>query len=122
MKNAINWFEIPVVDLDRARKFYSEVLSITLQTMDFGQLKMAAFPTDGTGVSGALCQGEWYKPGRDGVVVYLNAGDDLSVPLAKVEAAGGAVIMAKKQISEEYGFMAMITDSEGNRVALHSLK
>lgn len=122
MKNAINWFEIPVDNYDRAKKFYSSVLSVTLQEMDFGVVKMAAFPTDGTGVSGALCHGEWYKPSQDGALVYLNGGEDLSVPLSKVESAGGKVIIPKRQISEEYGYMAVIIDSEGNRVAFHSLK
>ncbi|PKL84305.1 MAG: lactoylglutathione lyase [Ignavibacteriae bacterium HGW-Ignavibacteriae-3] len=122
MKNAINWFEIPVDNFDRAKKFYSSVLSVTLHEMDFGVVKMAAFPTDGTGVGGALCHGEWYKPSQSGTLVYLNGGEDLSVPLSRVESAGGEIIIPKRQISEEYGYMAVIIDSEGNRIAFHSLQ
>ncbi len=119
----INWFEIPAADINRAVKFYSKVFAIeNMQQMDFGGFKMAMFPVDQGGLGGALCQGEWYTPSEKGVVVYLNGGDDLSVPLSNVEAAGGKIVMPKKQISEEYGFMAMFIDSEGNRIALHSQK
>jgi predicted enzyme related to lactoylglutathione lyase len=122
MANAINWFEIPAADIDRAEKFYSAVFSVRMQKLDFGPVKMATFPMDETGVSGSLCQGEWYKPGRDGVLVYLNGGEDLSLPLSRVEQAGGKIITPKKQISAEYGYMALILDTEGNRIALHSHK
>lgn len=119
----INWFEIPVKDIARAVKFYSNIFSFeTMQQMDLGGFKMAFFPVEPGGLGGALCQGEWYIPSENGVVVYLNGGDDLSVPLSKVELSGGKILMPKKQITEEYGYMAMFTDSEGNRIALHSLK
>ncbi|MFA7229069.1 MAG: hypothetical protein WC061_08535, partial [Melioribacteraceae bacterium] len=75
MANAINWFEIPVVDIDRAQKFYSNVFSIQMQRMDFGPVKMATFPMDSGGVSGSLCQGDWYKPSSEGVIIYLNGGE-----------------------------------------------
>ena len=123
MKNMINWFEIPVTDINRDVKFYSTIFSFPLmQQMDLGVIKMAFFPAEQDGISGALCQGEWYKPSQDGVVIYLNGGEDLSLPLSKVESAGGKILMSKKQISEQYGFMAMLIDSEGNRIALHSQK
>ncbi|MBA4407768.1 lactoylglutathione lyase [bacterium] len=123
MANVLNWFEIPVLDLDRAVKFYSDIFSYpSMHKMDLGGFQMAIFPMEGDGVGGALCQHESYKPSQEGVVIYLNANPDLSTPLSKVEAAGGKVVMPKKQISPEIGFMAIIIDSEGNRVALHSNK
>jgi predicted enzyme related to lactoylglutathione lyase len=122
MANVLNWFEIPVADLNRAVKFYSEVLGGEFYITDMMGLKMAFFPMEGEGVGGALCQGEWYKPTQDGAVVYLNANPDLSVPLSKVEAAGGKVLMEKKHVTDDIGYMALFIDSEGNRVAFHSNK
>jgi uncharacterized protein len=120
MEPVINWFEIPVTDIDRAVEFYSKVFSIQMQKMDFGGFKMAGFPSDGKSTGGALCQGDFYKPTQDGILIYLNGGEDLSFPLSKVEAAGGKIITAKKQITPEIGFMAVFIDIEGNKIALHS--
>lgn len=123
MANVLNWFEIPVLDLDRAIKFYSTVFSYSsMHQMNLGGLQMAIFPMEGDGVGGALCQHEEYKPSQEGSLIYLNANPDLSIPLSKVESAGGKVLMPKKQISPEIGFMALFIDSEGNRIALHSNK
>jgi predicted enzyme related to lactoylglutathione lyase len=118
-KNWTSWFEIPASDLDRAKAFYETLFGINMPVMDFGALKMAFFPQ--SPVCGAVCSGSWYKPGGDGVVIYLNANPDLAAVLSRVEAAGGKVLQAKKQISPEHGFMALFTDSEGNRIALHSV-
>jgi hypothetical protein len=121
MGNLISWFEIPVLDIERASKFYAEVFSFRdIQKLDLGNFKMALLPVEGDEIGGALCQGEWYKPSKNGVVIYMNGGSDLSAPLSKVEDAGGKILMPKKQISAEFGFMAMFEDSEGNRIALHS--
>jgi uncharacterized protein len=122
--NLLAWFEIPVNDIERAAKFYSAVLGYpTLQHMDFGGFKMAFFPADGTGLmGGALCQGKGYKPSADGALVYFSVNPDLNEALSKVEAAGGKVVASKKIITEEYGYMAIFNDSEGNKIALHSQK
>ncbi|MBM4171933.1 MAG: VOC family protein [Ignavibacteria bacterium] len=122
MANVLNWFEIPVEDLNRAVDFYSKVLGREFQIMDFFGFKMAFFPMESDGVGGGLVQGEPYKPSQDGSLIYLNANPDLAIPLSKVVAAGGKVIAPKKLISEEIGYMALFIDSEGNRVALHSMK
>jgi predicted enzyme related to lactoylglutathione lyase len=121
MKNMLNWFEIPVSDFERGKKFYETIFGIAMQGMDFGGVNMAFFPSD-EGVSGALCAGADYKPSMDGALIYLNANPDLNETLNKVEAAGGKILLAKRQISPEYGYMALFTDSEGNRMALHSNK
>ncbi len=82
---------------------------------------MALFPADQEEVGGALCMHEgFYKPSSEGTLVYLNGGEDLSEPLSRVEAAGGRVVMEKKQTNEEIGYMAIFVDTEGNRVAFHS--
>ena len=120
MANVINWFEIPVADFDRAVKFYTEVLDCKISTMDFGSLKMGTFPMDSVGVSGSLVAGAEYTPSPNGVVVYLNCGEDLAPALSRVEGAGGKILAEKKQITPEYGYMALFLDSEGNRLALHS--
>lgn len=113
-----HWFEIPVSDMDRAARFYSALFDCHLHRMDFGEFQMAIFPHGVVGA--ALCAGPWYHPGTSGPVVYLNANPDLQATLDKVEAAGGSVVMPKKQISPEHGHMALFIDSEGNRLALHS--
>jgi predicted enzyme related to lactoylglutathione lyase len=121
MLNAINWFEIPVLAYDRAVRFYSEVLGVTLQPFEMNGAKMAFFPYDPKkGVGGSLTCGDGYEPSDKGSLVYLNGGDDLAVPLSRVEPAGGSVVMPKTSIGE-HGFIAVFADSEGNRVALHSL-
>jgi predicted enzyme related to lactoylglutathione lyase len=127
MENVINWFEIPVTDINRAADFYSKVFSIQMHIMDFGEFIMAGFPSDGAGypsdgkiTSGALCQGKSYNPSKDGIVIYFNGGDDLVVPLSRVKAAGGKILTEKKQITPEIGYMALFIDSEGNKIALHS--
>lgn len=118
----INWFEIPAVDLDRAVRFYETVLDKQLTRQDMGEIRMAIFPYPEDGTGGALCQHPMLKPAEGGVVVYLDGGDDLAIPLTRVEPAGGQTIMPKTLISPEIGYMGFFKDSEGNVVALHSRK
>ena len=120
MANTISWYEIPVTDMERAVKFYSEVLGSEMNQMEFVGVKMALIPMDGEGIGGALCQGAGYKPTTEGTLVYLNGGDDLNKPLSKVAEAGGKVLLEKTKINDEIGYMAMVMDTEGNRVAFHS--
>lgn len=120
MSNAINWFELPAVNLERATKFYSAVLNIEMQQMEMNGSTLAFFPTKDKGVGGCLVHGEGRTPNQDGALVYLNGGDDLATPLARIEDAGGKVVMPKTAIGEN-GFIAMFNDTEGNRVALHSM-
>lgn len=123
-KNAISWVEIPVADLDRAQKFYETILDVQLIPMDFPNLKMRMFPVeDMTGVGGALCDsGGFHTPSETaGPLVYLNANPDVQNVLDKVEAAGGKILVPKTNISPEYGDMGVILDTEGNRIAFHSV-
>jgi len=123
MKNAINWFEIPVKNFARAKTFYSTVLGGEVTEMPHPTMKYGMLPVDmqGGGVGGGIVEGEGFEPSQKGTVVYLNGGEDLSVPLSKVEKAGGKITMPKTSIGEN-GFMAHFTDTEGNHVALHSMK
>ncbi len=124
MSNVINWFEIPASNFDRACDFYSKVLGGTVQVMDGGEnpLKMGFLPGHEAQneVGGAVVTGEGYTPSSDGAVVYLNAGEDLTEPLSRIEEAGGKVLSPKTAIGEN-GFIAHFIDTEGNRVALHSM-
>ncbi|MCH7674250.1 VOC family protein [candidate division KSB1 bacterium] len=115
-----HWFEIPVTDFDRAKKFYETIFLTELFVNDFGSFKMGIFPHKDVGC--AIFFGEWYKPSSDGSLVYLDANPDLQETLNRIESAGGKIIQEKKQISEEHGFMALFIDSEGNRMALHSME
>ncbi|MEJ2194382.1 MAG: VOC family protein [Ignavibacteriaceae bacterium] len=122
MKNAVNWFEIPANDIDRAVKFYSTVLNTEFQQQEMMGTKMAFFTNDTDGVGGSICSGEGYTPSAKGAKIYLNAGEDLSEPLSRVEAAGGKVVLPKTKITDEIGYMATFIDSEGNSVSFHSPK
>lgn len=120
--NVLNWFEIPVSDISRAKTFYTNIFGLKeMEEMEMMGNKMAFFPADqGNGkVSGALVMGEGYKPTMDGALVYLNADPKMDAA-EKIENAGGKVIMPKTHISPEIGYMAVFIDSEGNRMALHS--
>jgi predicted enzyme related to lactoylglutathione lyase len=123
MKNAINWFEIPVKNFDKAKKFYETILGAEMQIMEAMGMKSAFFPADMQtgGIGGCIIKGDGYEPSTKGTLVYLNGGDDLSIPLSKVEAAGGKILMPKTAIGEN-GFMAYFSDTEGNKVAFHSIK
>ncbi|MAO43094.1 MULTISPECIES: VOC family protein [Leeuwenhoekiella] len=121
MNDLIAWFEIPVKNLDRAKNFYEAILDIEMTKVEFGGFKMGWFPKPKVGASGSLVEHEAYNPSKEGTLIYL-AAEDVSIPLAKIENAGGTILQGKTQISEEHGFMAVFLDTEGNRIALHSLK
>lgn len=123
MKHVVSWFEIPVKNYERAKQFYSTVLNseIVDHHMPEQHVKYGMFPydKDNNGVGGGLIEAEGQTPTTDGPTIYLNGGEDLSVPLGKVESSGGKITMPKTDIGEN-GFMAQFLDTEGNRIALHS--
>jgi predicted enzyme related to lactoylglutathione lyase len=122
--NAISWFEIPALDLERAQRFYETIFDLKLIAADFPNIKMRMFPlTDERGVGGAVVYSEgFHKPSAtDGPLIYLNGNPDLQQVLHKVEGAGGKILVPKTEISPEYGFMGVFLDSEGNRIGLHSV-
>ncbi len=122
--NVVGWFEIPVTNMERAMKFYETVFDFKLDRQQMDELDMAWFPwvENGQGSPGSLvCHAEFYQPSADGALVYFTAhSGDLSNELARVEGAGGKVLIPKRLIAENYGYMAVCLDTEGNRIALHS--
>lgn len=123
-KNAISWFEIPASDLIRAQKFYETIFDVILNPLDLPNIKMRMFPLeDMMGVGGAVVDsGGFHKPSAtDGPLIYLNGNPDVQRILNKVEKAGGKIMVPKTEISPDYGFMAVIIDTEGNRIGLHSI-
>ena len=123
-KQIVGWFEIPVMDMDRAVKFYNEVFDIQINVQQFGLTTMGWFPSTNDrmapGSGGSLIYNpEHYKPSDQGTLVYFNC-DNLSAELSRIDTAGGEVLRKKTQISPEIGHMALFKDTEGNRVALYS--
>ena len=123
MANPITWFEIPAVDIDRAISFYNSVFGYDLKPQRFGDTTMAWFPFDKkqSGITGSLIlQPDHYSPSAsDGVLIYFGC-DDIDYTLKNVSIAGGQIVKPKTMISEEHGYMAVMIDSEGNRIALYS--
>jgi len=122
MKNAINWFQIPVTDMNRAIKFYNTILSADISAVDVMGTKVALLPyeKENGGVGGALYAGQEFTPSYKGTLVLLNAGDNLSKVLSKVEVAGGKIVFPKTKLQNSTGYIARIIDTEGNQVGLHS--
>lgn len=121
MKYLLDWFEIPTADLERAAKFYSAVLEAEIKPVQYGPYAMAFFPwSDDINIGGALVGPGEGKPSADGPIIYFHAGAELTPMLERAVKAGGKVVMPKTKVSDEVGYIAKFTDSEGNTIALHS--
>ena len=122
--NILGWFEIPVLDMDRAIEFYESVFEFKLERHKMNALDMAWFPSkeNAVGASGSLVYNEeFYHPQNNGVLIYLTTpSGDLDGDMEKIRNAGGEIVIPRTQISEEYGYMCVFLDSEGNRIGLHS--
>lgn len=120
-KDALNWFELYVTDFDRAKRFYEAILQIQIQEAKC-ESRMGMFPYDNAnGVGGAITQMAGFSPGAGGTIVYLNVEGDLDGVIQRIPAAGGSILKPRMSIGE-HGFIAILKDSEGNSVGLHSLK
>ncbi len=119
MANRIVWCDIPVVDLDRAIRFYSAVLGAEVKKESFPEMAIGMLPHGSEEVGACLFTSDNEAPGREGPLVYLNVEERMDDALSAVEKNGGKVLKRKHQIGQ-YGFRAVILDSEGNRIALHS--
>ena len=125
--NILTWFEIPVSDIERAKVFYETILDIEMIKRTDGNDESVFFPynpnviqaTSGR-VTGVLSKSERNSPSSQGALIYINASPSLQTVLDKVEQAGGKIIAPKMQIPP--GFIAVIMDSEGNRIGLHAEK
>lgn len=125
LNNALNWFEIPVSDFDRAKKFYESLFDYQMPENQMGSSRMGFFLYDFKAgkIGGAIV----YRPGfhipnSGGALVYLNCNPDLQIILDRVEKSGGRQLEPKTPVGEGLGYWALISDSEGNRVALHSMQ
>ena len=121
MDHLANWIEIPVLNMERAKKFYGELLAGSLNEMRMGGNDYALIDVKDRFNTGCLVKGTGYVPSTQGVVVYLNGGNDLSVLLERVGNAGGKVLLPKTFLSMEAGHIAYFLDTEGNKVGLHSM-
>lgn len=122
MIRVINWFEIPIKDMERAKKFYEKVFEVQLEATHTEELKMWTFPMpkkETSGASGALVMGKGYSPSAEGVTVYFSC-KDLAIEAERVTQHGGKLLFPKKAIGE-WGFIAHFLDTEGNRIGLHSM-
>jgi len=120
MRNTINWFELPVVNFERAKKFYESIFKMEMSDNMMGPYRMGFFPADGQGVSGAIVHGDGYTPSDKGSMVYLNADGIIDEVLGRIPQAGGKVVVPRTPITPEIGDFAVFIDSEGNKVALHT--
>lgn len=120
MSNPVSWFEIGVKDLERAKKFYTEVFQIPMQFIDMpdAPMYMMGDGGDSIGSGGALVMSKDNTPSTDGTIVYFNC-QDVAVEGGRVEAAGGQLLFPKLSIGE-FGFISQFIDTEGNRIGLHS--
>jgi predicted enzyme related to lactoylglutathione lyase len=124
-RNLVGWFEIPVLNMERAISFYEALFSLKMTVQEFSEFTMAFFPSeDAPGAPGSLVHYEKaYKPSRNGVLIYFTSpSGDLANEEAKIEPAGGKILISKRLISEDAGYMSLFEDTEGNRLALHSRK
>ncbi|MDA3613558.1 VOC family protein [Polluticaenibacter yanchengensis] len=120
--NPVIYFEIPVTDMQRAQKFYTEVFDFHFEPASIDGYEMMYFPfyESSTGITGALAKGDVYQPSKKGIIIYFRT-HDIDRTLAKVVASNGKILYPKT-INDTYGFIvAEFEDSEGNRIALHQL-
>jgi predicted enzyme related to lactoylglutathione lyase len=120
MADQVVWVDIPVVDLDRAIRFYSAILGGAVTKQEYPGMTIGLLPGSDPDVTGCLFTSDQDKPSDHGPLIYLNAEGRLDEAIAAVEPFGGKVLKPKHPIVP-YGYRAVVLDSEGNRVALHSM-
>lgn len=119
--NALNWFEIAVDDLARAKGFYETILKVQMEDLTGAGTPMAIFPYDPMkGVGGSLTKMKEMKPGEGGTIIYLNVDGDLDGVLSRIPDAGGVILKGRTAIPP-HGFIGILQDTEGNIVGLHSM-
>ncbi len=121
IRHAVVWCDIPVRDLDRARAFYTAIMGGETYLVSGPDFRFALLPQEGVSVGGCLYEPTSHvnEPSQTGPLVYINVDGRMTAALAAVEANGGRITQPCEKIGE-HGFRALIIDSEGNRVALHS--
>jgi len=119
MANTIVWADIPVTDLDRARKFYAAVLQAEIELMEGAPGEVALLPMEPGSVSGDLVRSENQKPGAGGITIYLDSKGDPEGMMERVVAAGGKVLTPVASMGDRVGSIGFFQDSEGNRIGVH---
>jgi predicted enzyme related to lactoylglutathione lyase len=120
--NALNWFEIPVRDIDRAQTFYEALLAAPMRRDTMGPQTMALFHYEEPGVGGCLvADGGASQPADHGPLVYLNAAPSLDAALERAKSAGGRIATPRTELPGDMGCFALVIDTEGNRIGLHAL-
>lgn len=122
MTNPVGWFEIYVQDVDRAKAFYEAVLAVSLEQLESPEIEMWAFPgsPDKPGATGALVKMGGFDPGGNSTLVYFSC-TDCAIEAQRASAHGGKIVKGKFSIGQ-YGFIALVNDTEGNMIGLHSLR
>jgi uncharacterized protein len=120
--NPVGWFEIYVQDMNRAKTFYESVFGLQLSKLESPEVEMLAFPMqfERYGAPGALVRMPGFPSGGNSVLVYFSCAD-CAVEAAKAARSGGRVVKNKFSIGE-YGHIALVTDTEGNMIGLHSMQ
>lgn len=118
MNNLINWFEIPVTDMERASAFYESVMSVTLRRETVIQYQLAIFPHQKPATGGALVKFDGIAPSSQGIIIYLQT-PQLAVTLERIAQAGGTCLSGPSALPDGLGTIALFTDCEGNRIGLH---
>jgi predicted enzyme related to lactoylglutathione lyase len=120
-QSALNWFDIPVTDFERARTFYEAIFETALRDHQFGSNRIAVFPYERPGTGGCLIDAAAWAPASGGTVIYLDANGRLERTIALIAAAGGSVVLPKTALPGGMGSIARFIDSEGNLVGLHAM-
>jgi len=115
-------FEISVENFNRAKEFYESLLEIEITEMNVLDTQIGMFPMEGYLNWGCISKCDQHGPSKDGTLIYLNADNDIEGMLEKVKSAGGEILTPKTKLSDQFGFIAVFLDTEGNRIALHALK
>jgi predicted enzyme related to lactoylglutathione lyase len=122
MKNLCAMVEISVENFVRAKNFYESILGIEITEMNILDTQIGMFPMEGYLNWGCISKCDQHRPSKDGTLIYLNADSDIEGILEEVKSAGGEILTPKTKLSDEFGFIAVFVDTEGNRIALHALK
>ncbi|SMG42450.1 VOC family protein [Paraburkholderia susongensis] len=120
LPKVVDWFEIPSVDFERAVHFYEAALDVQLNRQEVGGHPIAIFGYEEPATGGAIIHSPSMKPAGDGLTLYLNARPTVDAALARIEQAGGKTDGPVIKLPQDIGYIAFFTDTEGNRLGLHS--
>lgn len=118
MANILVWADIPVLDMDRARRFYGELLQVEMAVMPGAGWEVAVPPREMGPSAFDLTSFDGVKPSTEGVTIYLDSGGDIEGMVRRAEAAGGTIQSPPTDMGPMVGVLAFIIDTEGNRIGI----